>query len=190
MSGRRRAAAALLILLLLTAIGCAQSAEAPPVAPTPTPLPTASPAPTATRSRSPRPRDDGSAVDTDALPAITSLYTVQVGETLREIAARYGLTATELGALNGLPAAAPLAAGRALRVPATAARPTASATLSVSATLSATRPLTYTIEAGDTLSQIAARFDISLEALRAANDIRDADAIYWGQTLVIPPVEE
>ncbi|WP_252178160.1 N-acetylmuramoyl-L-alanine amidase [Endozoicomonas sp. 4G] len=49
-----------------------------------------------------------------------------------------------------------------------------------------TRPDQYVIRAGDTLSEIASRFDISLSSLKTANDISRSDTIRTGQTLVIP----
>ncbi|MGD8584665.1 MAG: LysM peptidoglycan-binding domain-containing protein [Chloroflexota bacterium] len=45
---------------------------------------------------------------------------------------------------------------------------------------------TYTVQSGDTLAEIAIRFNVTLEALAAANDIEDFDHIEAGQVLVIP----
>ncbi len=44
----------------------------------------------------------------------------------------------------------------------------------------------YTVQAGDTLSAIADRYDVSTDAIIAANDIADAALIQVGQELVIP----
>lgn len=44
----------------------------------------------------------------------------------------------------------------------------------------------YVIQAGDTLSEIADRFDVSLSRLKKANRISRADGIQVGQVLVIP----
>jgi LysM repeat protein len=46
-------------------------------------------------------------------------------------------------------------------------------------------PDTYAIQRGDTLSEIAKRFGLSLAALMAANNIQDANQIAVGQVLVI-----
>lgn len=46
-------------------------------------------------------------------------------------------------------------------------------------------PDTYAIQRGDTLSEIAKRFGLSLAALMAANNIQDANQISVGQVLVI-----
>ncbi len=45
---------------------------------------------------------------------------------------------------------------------------------------------TYVVQAGDSLTEIAERFNVSLQAIMEANDIIDADSIRQGQKLVIP----
>ena len=45
---------------------------------------------------------------------------------------------------------------------------------------------THTIQPGETLSQIAVQYGIPLDELMALNSITDADAIYFGQILVLP----
>ncbi len=47
----------------------------------------------------------------------------------------------------------------------------------------------YVVREGDTLSTIAARFDVTEPALLATNDLSDPDRIMIGQELVIPPPE-
>jgi Tol biopolymer transport system component/LysM repeat protein len=47
-------------------------------------------------------------------------------------------------------------------------------------------PLTYVVQQGDTLSEIAARFDVTLAALIEANDITDPTLIRPGMVLIIP----
>jgi len=50
-------------------------------------------------------------------------------------------------------------------------------------------PTTVTVEAGDTLSQLAEEFGIPLKAFMEANNITNADLIRAGQELVVPMVE-
>jgi LysM repeat protein len=45
----------------------------------------------------------------------------------------------------------------------------------------------YTIQAGDTLNRIAARFDTTVERIQAWNDLPDPRALKVGAKLVIPP---
>ena len=48
------------------------------------------------------------------------------------------------------------------------------------------RPERYVIQAGDTLSGIAERFDVSLNTLKSVNRISRVNTIRVGQVLVIP----
>jgi len=66
--------------------------------------------------------------------------------------------------------------------------PTAPATPSptVPAPMPPSEVITYTIQAGDTLSGIAAEFGVTVDAIAEANDIEDPSLIRVGQVLVIP----
>lgn len=46
---------------------------------------------------------------------------------------------------------------------------------------------TYAVESGDTLSEIAQRFDTTVEAIVEANDLDDPDTLSIGDELTIPP---
>jgi len=48
---------------------------------------------------------------------------------------------------------------------------------------------TYTVESGDTLSEIAQRFDTTVEAIVESNDLDDPDTLAVGDELIIPPAE-
>src|SRR5687768_2806296 len=50
-------------------------------------------------------------------------------------------------------------------------------------------PRTYTVQPGDTLSQIAEQFDVTTAELMAANDISSADFLQIDQVLTIPSAE-
>jgi LysM repeat protein len=50
-------------------------------------------------------------------------------------------------------------------------------------------PNTYTVRAGDTISNLADEFGISMEELMAANRLQDPNELSVGQVLVIPEVE-
>ena len=47
-------------------------------------------------------------------------------------------------------------------------------------------PVTYEVQHGDTLLEIAQRFDTTVKALAEANDIEDPDVIFPGDVLKIP----
>jgi len=49
---------------------------------------------------------------------------------------------------------------------------------------------TYTVKAGDTLSEIAQEFNTNLEALKFENEIKDANLIFAGDTLEITDATE
>jgi LysM repeat protein len=47
-------------------------------------------------------------------------------------------------------------------------------------------PVSYVVQSGDTLSSIAARYDVSVEDIMAANGLSDPHALSVGQELIIP----
>jgi LysM repeat protein len=102
-------------------------------------------------------------------------YTVQPGDTLSEIAARYGTDAATLARLNGLSSARLIRVGQTLIVSGSGAASSSAATGSGS----------YTVQPGDTLLEIAARYGISLETLRALNNMTPYSRLYAGTTLVV-----
>jgi serine/threonine-protein kinase len=64
--------------------------------------------------------------------------------------------------------------------------PSITVTLQPSAT-----PRTYIVSAGDTCSEIAQQFDVSVRSIVSLNDLpADCAAIYAGQTLLIPPASD
>ncbi len=64
-------------------------------------------------------------------------------------------------------------------------RPTVAPTAQATPTLA--RGATYTVQPGDELKHIAARYNVSIWKIIAANDIFDPDSLKIGQILVIPP---
>ena len=119
--------------------------------------PTYTPTPTATPSRTPTPTDT---------PIPTNTPTP---------------TATR-PAPSSTPTTPPTVVSAATRVTNT---PTPTSTPIV-ATPTAAPPVTYIVQPGDTLSEIAARFDVTLAALMEANDITDPTLIRPGRVLIIP----
>lgn len=167
--------------------------------------PLASPSPTATPLPPPP----------TPTPDLRPRHIVQPGDTAWAIAARYGLTIAQLSAANRLFDASALAVGAELVIPITptptatptpdpAATPTPTATADPAAAPSSTLPpppatptatptptpdlrVLYTVQSGDSLWAIAARFGITIAELIAANALGDESAILSiDQVLLIP----
>jgi LysM repeat protein len=104
-------------------------------------------------------------------------YVVEAGDTLGAIAARYDVSLSRFALANGLDSEAPLLAGTKLRVPGSVAPPK---------TNTPTWPRTYVVQAGDTLSGIAARYGVSLSQLSSVNGIVSGGVLLAGQKLHVP----
>ena len=137
----------------------------------------------------------------------TTSYTIQAGDTLYSIARRFNTTVDRLVALNGLTNPNALRIGQVLVVPGQAtttpatATPAASTTPTTPAPTATTAPtstpipptatptpqqrVTYTVKAGDTLSQIAVRFGTSYQQLAILNGLENPNLIYPGEVLII-----
>ena len=96
--------------------------------------------------------------------------TVQSGETLSDIAARYGVSINSLMRLNGIRNSDHVEAGQTLRLPG-----------SVSAGKGR-----HNVQSGDTLSGIAAQYRVGERQLMALNGLSSADHVEIGQTLKLP----
>ena len=105
-------------------------------------------------------------------PKRPASYVVRPGDTLSEIAVAHGTTTAELLRLNAISGDA-IRVGQPLRLEGEVAK--ASQT-----------PENYVVRHGDTLSEIAVRFDVELALLRQLNDL-SADRIRAGQRLRLQP---
>ena len=105
------------------------------------------------------------------LSATAATVTVQSGETLSEIADRYGVSTRQLMRLNGLRYSDYIEAGSRLEVPG----PQVSA-----------GPGRHRVQPGDTLGDIAARYRVSSRDLMLVNGLRNANHVEVGQTLKLP----
>ena len=104
-------------------------------------------------------------------------YVVQPGDTLLSIAARYGLSVSQLAAANGLKWNSWVYVGQTLVIPGNAGNPGLPS-----------RPASgvYVVQPGDTLSSIATRYGTTVGALLEANGLTNANFIYVGQRLILP----
>jgi len=144
----------------------------------------------------------------------TIVHTVRQGDTISQIAALYGSSIVAIQQANQLPNAnAIIGIGDALIVPvalivvtstptsavAITFTPTSAVGITATATtVSATATpannpqgeiIQYTVQAGDTLSGIARRFNTSVAAVAQLNGIVNPDRVLLGQTLQIPSAQ-
>ena len=103
-------------------------------------------------------------------------YTVKAGETLSEIAERYGTSVQRLMDLNGLRTPQDLWAGSRIQVPGAGGGRAAAPAVNKAAKQ-------YTVQSGDTLSVIADRYGIPMERLVALNNLSDPNTLVVGTTL-------
>jgi membrane-bound lytic murein transglycosylase D len=133
----------------------ASSEKAPP--PAAAPLAAAAPAVPASRSAS--------------SPTPVVHHTVARGDTLSGIAARYGVSVSDLKRWNNLNSSNHIEVGQRLTL--TGADP---------ATNTAS---TYTVQRGDTLTAIAARYGVSVEDMKRWNNLSNSSHIVVGQRLKV-----
>ena len=105
------------------------------------------------------------------LSAAAATVTVRSGETLSDIAARYDVSVDSLMRLNGINDPDHVEIGTRLKVPGQAA---------------AAGPGRHRVSEGETLGEIAVRYEVSSRDLIALNDLRDADHVELGETLKLP----
>ncbi|HEV8150976.1 MAG TPA: LysM peptidoglycan-binding domain-containing protein [Gemmatimonadales bacterium] len=106
-------------------------------------------------------------------------HRVRRGETLGLLAARYHVSLAKLRAWNQLGPKAVLRVGQRIRV-----APGGSAGRSSRAPTAGTR--VHVVKAGETLSSLARRYRVSLQALRTANNLPAGRSLLAGQRLTIP----
>jgi len=118
---------------------------------------------------------------TEVAQAAENSHTVQQGDSLTGIAARYGLTVSALAQANGISNTNNIYAGQSLKVPGATSD---NSNNGVSALT--TGEAAYLVQAGESLSVIAARYNVSVSQLAAANKLSALSYVYIGQTLKIP----
>lgn len=117
-------------------------------------------------------------------PAVIE-HVVASGETCSAIALRYGISIGALAAANNLDLNnnCPIFVGQTLKIPLSAGAASAS---SPNAALPApSAVLTHVVKPNETCSEIALRYSVPLEALRAQNNLDEQCIIRVGQTLII-----
>lgn len=110
----------------------------------------------------------GTKPDSGGQAGTETVYTVKSGDTLSEIARRFGTTYQELAAYNGIADANLIYPGEKIRIP----QKEGSGSY-------------YTIQYGDTLSGVAQRFGTSVGVLQNLNGISNPNRIYAGERIRI-----
>jgi LysM repeat protein len=165
---------------------------------TETPTPTITPSPTNTSTPTLTPTETATPTLTvTATPSAPFSYTVQEGEYLQVIVEKFSLGNDGIplilmlnpysveGADNSIdPATQIVYPGQAITLP-NPGMPLPTAT-PIPPNLPRGTKLDYVVQAGDTLAVIATKFNSTIEDIMTENELEDANAIFAGQTLVIP----
>jgi murein DD-endopeptidase MepM/ murein hydrolase activator NlpD len=108
------------------------------------------------------------------------------GDTLFDLARRYGTTVDAIAAANTLSSPHALQIGQELIIPPKAKVPAAVASAPRRQVSSSEAPVAYRVQPGDTLFAIARRYGTTVEAIAAANGLPSAHRLRVGQRLVLP----
>ena len=111
------------------------------------------------------------------------IYRVKSGDSLYEIAGRFGVSVNALKTVNGL-SGSTLRVGQRLVIPATAKTQPSRADAHPAAAEGA-QDAVYRVKSGDTLSSIAARFGTSVRILKNLNGLR-SNRLKVGQRIRLP----
>ena len=115
----------------------------------------------------------GASAPAPSAPQGGGTYTVQSGDNLSAIAAKFGTNWQTLQQMNGIGDPNRIFPGQVLRVPGGGSAPAPAAAR------------THTVQSGETLSGIAAKYGTSWKTLQSINGLPDANKIYPGQVLRI-----
>ena len=110
-------------------------------------------------------------------PAGPVIVTVVSGDTLSEIASKYGVGLSVLMNENGITKPDAIYIGQKIRIPGTGAAPPTTLP-----------PIRITVKSGDTLSVIADTYGVKVSSIVSANGLPNANYLSVGQELVIPGV--
>jgi membrane-bound lytic murein transglycosylase D len=106
-------------------------------------------------------------------------HEVKKGETLSYLAKKYGVAVSDIAEVNYLPNKHMLKTGQSLLIPTKSTLPDAGKRTSEKITL-------YTAKKGDTVSDLASRFNSSPQEIKKVNSLENPDLIKKGQKLKIP----
>ena len=130
-----------------------------------------------------------------AIPTETPLppfdYTVRAGDTCGGIAVAFSVSVQSLVIQNNLPSTCIISVGQTLKIPyptSTPAPPPTDIPNEATQTAQACEKIQYTVQANDTLSSIAANYNVPQDAIKFYNGL-STDGVFLGQPLTIPLCE-
>jgi LysM repeat protein len=124
-----------------------------------------------------------------ALPPLD--YTVREGDTCGIIASTFGVSVQSIIVLNQLSSQCFVSAGQVLKVPYPTPTPKPPPTAipnEATQTAQACEKVPYTVQANDTLSSIAASYNVPQDAIKFYNGLA-SDNVFLGTTIIIPLCE-
>jgi LysM repeat protein len=115
-------------------------------------------------------------------------YTVKNGDTPGRIALLYDIKVPELMAFNGKAEDDMIVVGEVLKIPPPTPKPTDTATPAPGApTAAPANEIVYTVQEGDTLSDIADKFDMPMQRIQEYNpEIKNIQSLHVGDQIKIP----
>lgn len=125
---------------------------------------------------------------TTAQEDVAVVHIVQPGENLFRIGLRYGVKVEDLSSANNITDAANVYAGQEIVIPGLVlpmGEVQQSENTVVDNPLVAAVPITHVVQRGETLTQIAATYDVSVDVIMRANNITDPSRIFFGTELQI-----
>jgi LysM repeat protein len=130
-----------------------------------------------------------------AIPTETPLppveYVVRSGDTCGGIAVFFGVSVQSIVVLNNLPSSCIISEGKTLKVPyptATPAPPPTDVPNEATQTAQACEKAFYTVQENDSLSTIAATYNVPQDAIKFYNGL-STDTVFVGSSIVIPLCE-
>ncbi len=112
---------------------------------------------------------------TNAVPGAQVTYIVQPGDSFFSIAQEFGIDPDDLAIANNIVNRNVLRVGQELIIPGVSQRD-----------VQILRGTTHTVASGETLSEIATQYGVTVESILSLNNLTDPNSIVVGQELVIP----